>query len=182
MIGPTQACAFSLHYGARGGKGLRKWHKPIQLWLIFFFSKSSWLKWWKGSSLKEISIRLLTFLYQVICICTVTVCPTVSHSLCKGLNWMVDVSGLGQTDTFFAHANTETLLQSTVLALVPVVLVNLTLSVWPENINKWLLLTFYNFFFFATVCRFSAGLRLQSAFTSTSGFPTFNLVFTQNQT
>lgn len=39
------------------------------------------------------------------------------------------IYGSEQTDTFFAHANTETLLQPTVLALVPVVLVNLTLSV-----------------------------------------------------
>ena len=39
-------------------------------------------------------------------------------------------------DTFFAHANTEAFLQSTILALVPVVLVNLTLSVRPENVNK----------------------------------------------
>lgn len=46
-----------------------------------------------------------------------------------------DQNGSGWTDTFFAHSNTEALLQSTVLALVPVVLVNLTLSVWPENIN-----------------------------------------------
>lgn len=43
------------------------------------------------------------------------------------------INGSGETDTFFAHAHTETLLQATVLALVPVVLVYLTLSVGPET-------------------------------------------------
>lgn len=42
----------------------------------------------------------------------------------------------GKKDTFFTHAHAKTLLQATVLALVPVVLVYLTLSVWPENANK----------------------------------------------
>lgn len=46
------------------------------------------------------------------------------------------IRGLGLTLTFFAHADAEALLQPAVLALVPVVLVDLTLSVGPGK-KKW---------------------------------------------
>lgn len=47
------------------------------------------------------------------------------------------IRGLGLTLTFFAHADAEALLQPAVLALVPVVLVDLTLSVRPAKVKNW---------------------------------------------
>ena len=47
---------------------------------------------------------------------------------------------LGEEDTFFAHPDAEALLQAAVLALVPVVLVDLTLPVGPGdtlNSHEW---------------------------------------------
>lgn len=67
-------------------------------------------------------------LIAVFPVCTLATCSTTSLILCRGSEWMREDSW-SRIVTFFPHADAETLLQATVLALVPVVLVNLTLSV-----------------------------------------------------